>query len=497
MYEWTQQQIDIFDAVENKQNSLIKLDAIAGASKTTTLVEIAKRFKSANPTGTFRYIVFGRANFEDARTNFGTNAICSTIHAMAYEYIIRRRMYPLQTNIKSFLTWKDIPKSIFIPFGMTPLVIQLIENYCNSQYTSFNSYVVNERNECLASVVKAATQVMQQIVQGKIPPTHSFYLKLFHKAVVSNSIQLDHTDILAVDEAGDLTPITFDIFDKYPAEQKIMCGDKFQAIFSFMGCINGFEKYNDQGITLNLNKSFRCSTQLAPAIEVFGRTYFNDPTFTFNGHTYTNQEVKTIGYITRTNMELIETMINFNQQGIDYRLVSKSKTDQLFRYPEFLMYMAPNRKVYDRELRVLQHDVDEYYSSQALQSEFSSATKYLLHNNEGNENLVQATKLLAQFDRSDIIEAKNQAQSHTKQSANIILGTAHVFKGLTVDKVVISKLLNKSLDPLVKKDPTKLSKDELSEFLLYYVACTRARYEIENAKHLKLIDIGETISGLY
>jgi len=453
------------------------------------------------PNSIFKYIIFGNVAAQEARDAFGTTAQCSTIHAMAYQAIIKQRMYPLQSTIRSFLSWKDIPKSISIPWGDTPEVLELVSSYNDSGSTSFTSFIASYDEPFKQSSIEPAKQVLQAMLSGAMPSTHAFYLKLYHKGITNGTIQPTEVDILALDEAQDATPIMLDIFEHYPAKQKIMVGDSAQSLFDFMGCINGFEVYRNQGTTVHLSRSFRVSNLIAPGVQQFCQEQI-DPDMEFIGMDYpANPTITTTGIITRTNSELVEQMIELNKHGKPYQLLSKAKANQLFQYPEFFMFISPNRKYYDHDMKVLQHDVDYYFANQSsLVKEYPTPTSFVIAQNEDNPNIKSAINLLNKFDRDEIIEAKANLDKH-KATSNTILGTCHAFKGCSIDRAIITDGLNDSVADILDLPLNQRTKQDRVELLIHYVACTRARYELVNAKFIDILeptnDIGSTVDQLF
>jgi len=490
-FTWTPEQELIFDEVLARNpdgsptNPFIKIEAVAGASKTTTLVEIAARLKAANPQSTFRYLVFGNANASEARTSFATTAICSTLHSLAYYEIITKKRFNLNSTIVPFITWRDIPKSIRIPFGKTSTTIDIVTQYCNSTALSFGSFESElEDNHELLPFVR---QIVNGMATGLIKPTHDFYLKLFHDGLVNGTIIPDTVDTLALDEAGDLTPITINVFGAYPAHQRIMVGDDAQAIFYFMGCKNGFTHFSNVGKTLHLTQSFRVSAPIAEKVQAFCNNTFA-PNMKFEGMHYSSISTTTEAYITRTNSALIEHMIGLNRTNTPYRLITPGKLKQLFKYPLFLLGSEPNRTVYEHELKGVQHTINDWFNlseqEQAKQGMFS----YIREHNEDNPNIASAITLILKYGPKSIIDAYNSADAHLHSSANLCLTTAHSVKGMTFDVVTISDDLNNSIEDIMLQykhiDNYKPTAELLAELKLYYVAVTRCRHVLNNAKYI-------------
>jgi len=429
-YTWTSEQELIFDTVAAKNqdgtplHSLVKINAVAGASKTTTLVELARRAALEDPSRTFRYLVFGNANSAEAKFKFGHNAICSTLHSLAYQAVVKP--YGLRTPVHPFITWKDIPPSIKIPFGETSAVIETISAFCNSAYTDLSHYLRDEDID--RTLHKPVREVLMGMSSGALPCTHELYLKLYHIGLLEGTIIPATEDILAVDEAGDLTQITLDIFNKFPAHQKIMVGDSAQAIFQFMGCINGFTFFKGKGISLNLTKSFRVSAPIAASIQSFCRKTFN-PKLTIEGMDYINPLVRTEAYITRTNSSLVSKIVDLNRTKTPFNLVSKMKAKQLFKYPLFLMSLKPGNKQIDPQLKAIQTEVEKWNSSQTIQQAHPSLFGFILSENQDNPEVNAAANLIRTFGFDDVFAAFKATDEHKSTLGALTLTTAHSSKG--------------------------------------------------------------------
>ena len=159
--------------------------------------------------------------------------------------------------------------------------------------------------------------------------------------------------------------------------------------------------------------------------------------------------------------------------------------------PEGTSIVKANGYIPDESLRYIQPDVNDYYSESPhskLRIQFSSCYKYLLHLYPKDAVLKQNISLIARYASSRIIAAYEHARKHKATKFAIILGTAHSTKGLEFDEVTLADDLNESLDDIIsnfRTDPTySPSVNERTELNLYYVACSRARKFILNARHL-------------
>ena len=167
---------------------------------------------------------------DEARTEFGPNAIVSTLHSYALNIIRQyykqnsaekyRNKIPFST-VNGWLTWRDIPKSIRLPFGKSGDIIALIEEYCLSEHISLDAYKTALKIEDPSTDFRLFPYVkliLNAMAQDIMPIPHSFYLKLFHILVIAGKIELAHEDRLLVDEFQDMSGMALDIINAIPAD---------------------------------------------------------------------------------------------------------------------------------------------------------------------------------------------------------------------------------------------------------------------------------------
>jgi superfamily I DNA/RNA helicase len=302
---------------------------------------------------------------------------------------------------------------------------------------------------------------------------------------MNGDIQLAPVDRLLVDEFQDMSGLALDIIDSIPAEQKIFVGDDNQAVFTFLKLQNGFAKYPDAK-QLHLTKSFRVDQKYAPAIQGFLRSHLESDAV-FQGMNYPpNPVITTRAYLTRTNSTLISKMIELNKSGTPYHLSSKAKLKQMFKLPLALIYAKPAHDQKDTELKHLQHDIDDWGSLSASKRKDLNLFQYLRKINPDDNKLINAMNLILQYSSNDIIEAYEHANDHKSKPCNLTLMTVHTAKGSTLDSVELADDVNEAVSEILKKDQSKLTEDDLAEYRLYFVACTRHRYQLINATHLNL-----------
>ena len=483
-FTYTTEQEDVIQEILEPTSHLLKIEATAGSAKSSTLIEAAKRVHAANPTAKMQYLVFGNLAAKEAVAEFGTTTIVSTIHSLAYKHTVGSSSYKLNRVIAPFIGWRDIPKQVKTYGIDIPTTTAYIEAYCTSGYTSLGSYLANELDTYKYREAKLAQDLLDFMATGLMRCTHSFYMKLFHILVMTGTIKLPEVDKLMLDEAQDSSGITLDIFHAIPAKQKIIVGDTNQSIMSFLKLENGFNRYRNEGIVLNLTKSFRVDNYYAPAIQAFTRKHF-DPTIEFTGMEYPpKQPIVTKAYLTRTNASLISKMIELNKTNTPYKLANDTKVKSLFKWPLALVYLKPGFIQKDPELKHLQSDADDYGKLPERVKAEQSLRSYVAEQNSHNMKVSQALNLLGVYDNEDIIDAAEKADAHRKSHSNLTLMTAHVSKGITRDEIELDDDLNDSIDDVIGIKPADLTIEQRAEFNLYFVSCTRHRYSLINAVHL-------------
>ena len=480
-FTYSQQQLAIFDAIASGKSPVLKIKATAGASKTSSLTEAVARYKRIESNAKVLYLVFGNLASKEARAEFSTNAIVSTLHAYAFSKVVKQ--YGLG-EVKNFLTWQDIPKTVRRPFGKDAEIISIIDDYCKSKFITMDSYVDSiEQDDFQFSLIPAVKQILNLMATGAMPITHAFYLKLYHILVMREKEFPPEVDRLLIDEAQDLSAMALDIIDRIPAKQKVLVGDQNQRIFSFMKLIDGFERYPDAEV-LELSQSFRVDNSYAPAIQSFIRKHL-EPEAVFEGMTYPEQvKSKTKAYLTRTNASLIAKMIKLNKSKTPYHLASTTKVKQMFKLPLAVIYAKPNFLQRDHELRHFQTLVDEWGRLPDKVKESQGIYAFLMNHVNIDMATLSAIKLVISFSKEEIIEAYETAESHKKTACDLQLMTAHTSKGSTRDEVELDPDMDKAVMEALSTKFKGTEEERRAELCLYFVACTRMRYKLTGANYL-------------
>jgi hypothetical protein len=481
-YTLTTEQEDIISYASTAPiGSLLKISAVAGASKTYTLLKVSE----ALPHTAQLYLAYNKAIADESKSKFPSYVSCKTTHSLAYLPTVTHGLslegdVGKKREVASF-TYRDISEKI--NYEDKILVVQHLEAFCLSKHTSISVYGVAQEYDVPEYILALVYKYFNAMLDKKIPCTHAFYLKLYHMLLDLGCIHYDIPfDVIMLDEAGDINAVTLEIFMLLPANLKIMVGDPLQNIYSFNHTINGFKALKDIGVTKTLSQSFRCSTAIASSIEDFIHRHL-DTNIVFKGTDHTDNTIRSKAIISRTNSGLIEYMITFTASHTPFNLTRQAK--EIFSNMLTLMNLKKDCKIFDQSMKYIQKDVDHYYSSKTLPSKYKSCLAYILNlHGDEDRNIKIAAQTIIKYGASKIYDAYKHAQQAEKHPDDhfITLSTCHSSKGLTFDSVTIANDFD--LDDIMEMKQSERSSTDEEELRLYYVACSRARLQLNNAIYI-------------
>ncbi|MCD6136065.1 DEAD/DEAH box helicase [Candidatus Bipolaricaulota bacterium] len=455
----TNEQQDIFDAVAKPLNSMfetnvvIHVDAKAGTGKTALTKYIVDNF----PGRSYIYTAFNKKIVEDGTKTFGKNH-CKTFHALAYKYISR-------PNIGGFYPY-GVKEPAYFTYVEKKQVVDMLDKYCLSRHLDLDDFFAeHDIEEYIGEVI---LDYLEKMANRDIPITFNYMLKELHHNLASGDTKIE-LDMLFVDEAQDLTPVMLEIFGLIQADVKVYLGDTSQAIYSFLDLVSAFTLSTS---TYNLTTSFRLSKAIAAKIEPFCQTFI-DPTFKITG---VGTGVDTSeAFITHSNAEIIQHVAHLQQIGKTYS------------------FTKPVKDIFEVTLAVdaiLEGEMSKkpkYWGLVAKLKKGRETLQELAHSEELDDDITNSLKLLLHFKKEhlNVTDILNKAETDPINK-DYLIGTAHSVKGLEMGEVTISSGLNKLVKKMKAKTPkTVEDEDEIVEaMMLYYVACSRAKYRLINATEL-------------
>ncbi len=471
----TKEQQAIVDAVcaEDNDSRIIAVNAVAGSGKTSTADAVIRAY---NPSNGF-YTAFNRAIVQDSEKRFGKMLSCKTIHALAYKYC--RPKKPIEDL--NYLTIKEP-----ISYEDKAIVIETIDDFFRSSSTNLEEFAklkVGDEN-----LQNLALEYADKMLRGEINPTFNFLLKNLHLQLLDRETEIDF-DLLILDECQDTTAVALEIFKLINAKKKLILGDRFQNIYSFMNTVNAFEELDDLRL-LRLTKSFRCNPSIASTVEEYGRQYL-EPEFSYEGNEEIPDENNSLAFITRTNSALIERMDLLMDTGHSFKLTRKP--EEIFALPMALLTASSGKPVINKKFKFLEKEFKRY---QDVNDSFTSFFDYLqVAVNDEAVNMACRVLLTFKDKKINIFDLYNKVKA-MKPDPRIILTTSHAFKGLEADSVVIEEDLNQCVNKVIARlrmlkedlpfgesifDLKKyLDKSDKEDLNTYYVALSRARNKITN-----------------
>jgi len=547
----TNEQHTIINTIQNGPDGIYLINSIAGSGKTKTAIELINTLE-----GVGYYLVFGKANAVEMRDQI-SNESCrvSTMHALAWHSGIpfkkpstlnkaefssvshfkqklpetllytKRELTGVTTETYNKQSKQNVFKQIKdtyaeLTYKLYSLSIQskeikiaenwdkLIKNMDRLDLMFYGIDNLNLIKPVAIDLVKnkfvAVTNKEEPIELGMLP-------KLLYQYLHFNRLSI-YADYVIVDEGQDLTEADLGIIDKINAKKKIIIGDPFQSIFAFRGTGSAFDYYQDEGILLNLHKSFRVPTKTAVKIEQFGKYYLSD-SFVFEGSEETPNTYKK-AIIVRTRIAMM--LYIYYSNHFKFRTI-KPITEEFGPVLKALEFLNFPQNYFKNELppdlNLLHALYLEWEEDAGEQDEILFKT-YVKQVSTERENipLIQLLKVneTIGLDKFNYLYRKLiQSNKEPDKTEFIIIGTAHSFKGFTVDEVIIDEGFKDYLKKTVALDThanmqqlkyLNVSDKRKQEWLLYYVAVTRATKTLSGYTaplELTLEELAESFGAVY
>jgi F-box protein, helicase, 18 len=262
----TEQQIQIVNSTGD-----IKINAVAGSGKTTTIIAFAK---SKATTSRILYLAFNKSVKLEAeqklRMQNMAHVIVETAHSLAFRHIVRQSKYKIkQGDYKPYEVAQILD---LIPLGkpmdryiMAKHIVSMSACFCNSAVAKVSEIdyletVTDNKAKAFVSLYQSyieqyVRQFLAKMDRCEIDITHDFYLKKFQLSKPKLNF-----DFILFDEGQDASPAMLDIFTQQKTI-KIIVGDTHQQIYSWRYAVNSLQKIDCT--SFDLNNSFRFGDNIA------------------------------------------------------------------------------------------------------------------------------------------------------------------------------------------------------------------------------------------
>lgn len=479
--ELTSEQYDIINSTGD-----IKINAVAGSGKTTTVIEYAR---SRPQTSRILYLAFNKSVRLDAAKKFAEkglrNVQVETAHSLAFKHIVPQNGYIVSKSgykTNEIVEWLKLKgdKDKHTQYIIANHIIKLVAFFCNStkqkvQELNYIETITDPKAQTFVTgfypyILEQARILLSRMNKGEVEITHDFYLKKFQLA---NPVL--HFDYILFDEGQDASPAMLNIFLKQKAT-KVIVGDTHQQIYSWRYAVNSLEQADFT--TYLLSASFRFGQQIARlAMEVLTmKKHLNNYTeipITGKG---TGTETKTRAVLARTNLGLLLRAIEYITEAkkvqhiyFEGNIHSYTYADEGASLYDVLNLNNGNRHlVKDKLIKTMDTLADlEEYIEQTEDAQLAMMVEIVKE--YGNEIPAILKKL-----------KDKHVNDSDKHKAEMIFSTVHRCKGMEYDIVYLANdfITREKLEKLTgNKHIGELNTTKLNEEInLLYVAVTRARH---------------------
>ena len=475
----TQEQTDIINSTGN-----IKINAVAGSGKTTTVIEYA-RTRPANSR--ILYIAFNKSVKLEAARKFEEkglyNVKVETAHSLAYRYIVYQNNYKVKaqgykTNEIAELLKLQGNSEKHTEYIIANHINKFIAYFCNSdkqkvQDLNYLDTITDDKAKSFVTsfypyILGQSRLLLSKMNSGEIEITHDFYLKKFQLAAP----QLPY-DYILFDEGQDSSPVMLDLFLKQNAT-KVIVGDTHQQIYGWRFAVNSLEKTNFK--PYYLTTSFRFGqdiANLAMDILQFKSHLEQYKPIPIKGNG-TSKEHKSQAVLARTNLGLLLKAIEYvTEKKVKHIYFEGNINSYTYADEGASLYDVLN--LYNNKHHMIRDNLIKGMKDLEELEDYIEKTE--------DVQLGMMVEIVKEYENEipDIIKTikAKHVENDQKDKAEMIFSTVHRCKGMEYDTVF---LVN---DFITKEKIEKMSLDKYSatydmaklneEINLLYVAVTRAR----------------------
>lgn len=481
--ELTKEQYDIINSVGN-----IKINAVAGSGKTTTVIEYAK----ARPRNSkILYLAFNKSVKLEAVKKFQekglSNVTVETAHSLAYKNIVFKYNYKVRHQgyktyeVAELLKLKGNGEK-HTEYIIANHIIKFIAYFCNSnkakiQDLNYLDLISDNKAKIFVTTyydyIETKTRLLlSKMDKGEIEITHDFYLKKFQ---LSN--QKLNFDYILFDEGQDASPAMLDVFLKQKAN-KVIVGDTHQQIYGWRHAVNSLEKADFK--TYHLSTSFRFSQDVANlGVGILNwKNLLGDYkplSITGKGE---NKEHKVKAILARTNLGLLLKAIEYVTEKENIKRIYFEGNINSYTYADegaslydiLNLYNGKKRLIRDKLIKEMK-DLDELEDYIEKTEDVQLGLMIEIVREYGNEipSIIKKIK-------------SKHVENDEKEKAEMIFSTVHRCKGMEYDTIQIVNdfISEEKLEKLkadVKSEDINISKIN-EEINLLYVAVTRTKNSI-------------------
>ncbi|GAB3740328.1 UvrD-helicase domain-containing protein [Spirosoma lituiforme] len=459
-YALTQEQKAIVDCQTD-----MKINAVAGSGKTTTLIEYARRQKTGSRG---LYLAFNRTVREQAQQAFARKGVrgitIHTAHSLAYGRVIKQNSELLASGSYSAFDLANRMQTESLVVRCMPPTrrkapwtavaahsLRLLAWYCNepvariedlnyNHLLRYDPLISRRFADYFGAVIQAgAIWLWNQMDERSLKVTHDYYLKKFQ--LLAPQLRYDY---ILFDEGQDASPTMLDVFSRQQHARRVIVGDSHQQIYGFRHAVNSLNQVDFDAY--GLTQSFR----FPPGIACQARRALSlkEPIHPFLGETYTPQAIEGMSVddatilaeptclqalIGRTNLQLVSAAIDL--------LCIQEVIGSVYFEGNFDTYTFMDNGAGLLDMVLLQQDRQREIKNPLLRSMGSLEELGDYIDQTGDGQMKTALELVLTYgdDLPHFIEQIRTAHlaQHFRPHADLIFSTVHRSKGLEYDQVTL------------------------------------------------------------
>ncbi|WP_294239560.1 MULTISPECIES: UvrD-helicase domain-containing protein [Chryseobacterium] len=483
--KFTQEQQDIINSSGN-----IKINAVAGSGKTTTVIEYA----ATRPAGSrILYLVFNKAVRIEAAKKFADKGLqqvkVETAHSLAFRHIVFKHNYKVRAQgyktheIAALLNLQGNGEK-HAEYIVANHINKCIAYFCNSdqrkvQDLNYLDTVTDPKARAFVStfydyIIAQTRLLLSKMDKGEIEVTHDFYLKKFQ--LLNPELGYDY---ILFDEGQDASPAMLDLFFKQKAV-KVIVGDTHQQIYSWRYAVNSLEKADFT--THHLSTSFRFGQDIAglasEILELKSHLDENFKTSVSITGAGDSKEIKTRATLARTNLGLLLKAIEYVTENKRSRQIYFEGNISSYTYADDGASLYDVLNLYSNKRHLIKDELIRSMKDLAELEDYIEKTE--------DVQLSLMVEIIKEYENEvpEIINTikKRHVGNNNKEEADMIFSTVHRCKGMEYDSVELVNdfISEKRLDKLKEdRQNFELSIPKLNEEInLLYVAVTRAKTDL-------------------
>lgn len=463
----------------SKKLPRLKINALAGAAKTTSLQLIANEVEEKS-----LYLAFNKAMAEEAKTKFPSWVEVRTTHSLAFKYFGKEISHKLTRPNGPYKnvcgTGGEIAKHLKLPefliedrtitsAGVGLAVKETVNRFEYSADQELSEKHVSmsvvgrlirlktfDKGAWVGLVLAGAKELweLRKDPTNNILATHDTYLKLYQLSEPDLSLYR----VVYVDEQQDSNACVLDILLRQQTKL-VLVGDQFQQIYQFRGSVDALDKVDCEEAVLS--QSFRfgpavaeianCILGMAGGTTTQLKGWDIESKVCSSGEDSFLDESKHYALLYRTNGALISDAVELLSDGKRIKIEIDMR--------EFIKLLSSVQALHDNNKKRVKHELVQSFDTFAELREEA----------EGSGGELAMAANLVQQRRANYVLAKINTYV-APSNPDITLTTAHKSKGREWDQVVLAEDF-----PSVYDKNGEWVGLEVQERNLLYMAVTRAK----------------------